>query len=90
MPTHFKLLRTIEFHETDAAGFVHFSQYFKFMEEAEHAFLRSLGVSVFEKGQGGDSWIGWPRIHAACQYKSHRGGNGRIDLTLRQTKPDNR
>ena len=43
MPYEFKLTRRIEFAETDMAGIVHFSNFFRMMEATEHAFFRSLG-----------------------------------------------
>jgi acyl-CoA thioester hydrolase len=59
--------RQVEFHETDLAGIVHFSNIFKWMEAAEHAFLRSLGVEVHARSAPGP---GWPRAHASCDYKA--------------------
>lgn len=44
----FRYERRVEFRDTDAAGMMHFSTYFTRMEEAEHAFLRSLGTSVWQ------------------------------------------
>ncbi|MFN6401026.1 MAG: acyl-CoA thioesterase [Planctomycetota bacterium] len=41
--------RRVEFAETDAAGIVHFSSFFLYMEQAEHALFRSLGLSIFCK-----------------------------------------
>ena len=38
--------RTVEFSETDMAGIVHYSNFFRYMESAEHAFFRALGFSV--------------------------------------------
>ena len=60
--------RMVEFRDTDAAGIVHFSAFFTFMEEAEHAFLRSLGWSVSQEHEG--KWISWPRVAAHCNYRS--------------------
>ncbi len=48
------------------AGLVHFSNYFRYMESAEHAFLRSLGLSVDLKGFGPGVCL--PRVHAECDY----------------------
>jgi acyl-CoA thioester hydrolase len=48
--------RRVLFHETDMAGIVHFSNFFKYMEEAEHSFMRSLGLRTTGKdpcGWGG-------------------------------------
>jgi YbgC/YbaW family acyl-CoA thioester hydrolase len=63
----FKLTRQVEFSETDMAGIAHFSVFFKFMEAAEHAFFRSLGFSIHSTGFTPP--IGWPRIHADCDFK---------------------
>jgi len=49
MPYEFKLTRRVEFAETDMAGIMHYSNYFRFMETAEHAFFRSLGLSIVTK-----------------------------------------
>ncbi|HEV7868303.1 MAG TPA: thioesterase family protein [Chthoniobacteraceae bacterium] len=67
MPYEFKLLRRVEFAETDMAGIVHFSNFFRMMEAAEHAFFRSLGFSIH--AHAADSTTGWPRVSAACDYQ---------------------
>ena len=64
MAYEFKLIRRIEFSETDMAGIVHFSNFFRMMESAEHAFFRSLGFSVHPEG----GTTGWPRVSATCDY----------------------
>ena len=56
--------RRVEFSETDMAGIVHFANFFRWMESAEHAFLRSLGYSVHPHGEG----TGWPRLKVSCDY----------------------
>ncbi len=68
MPYEFKATRLVEFSDTDMAGIMHFSNFFRFMETAEHAFYRSLGFSVVARGQV-DPPIGWPRVHAHCDYR---------------------
>lgn len=55
-------MRRVQFHETDAAGIVHFSRFFLYMEEAEHALWRAAGLSIV--GQG----AGWPRVSATFDY----------------------
>ena len=67
MPYEFKVVRRVEFSETDMAGIVHFSNFFRYMETAEHAFYRSLGFSVTLDHL--DPPLGFPRVHAACDYK---------------------
>jgi acyl-CoA thioester hydrolase len=39
----------VEFFETDLAGIVHFANYYRFMEQAEHAFFRALGLKIHDK-----------------------------------------
>jgi len=39
--------RRVEFCETDAAGICHFSSFFVYMEQAEHALFRYFGWSIF-------------------------------------------
>ena len=54
----------IAFGDTDASGWMHFPNIFKYVEAAEHAFLRSRGILVFDREEGG-----WPRIKVSCEYK---------------------
>lgn len=70
MTFEFKQSRRVQFAETDLAGIVHFSNFFRYMEEAEHAFYRSLGYSVHDMpGDAPGSRVGWPRVHASCDFK---------------------
>ncbi len=66
MAHQFKLTRQVEFADTDMAGIMHFSNFFRFMESAEHAFFRSLGLSVHCNIDG--QTIGWPRAEASCRF----------------------
>ena len=68
MAHEFKIVRRVEFSETDMAGIVHYSNFFRYMESAEHAFFRSLGYSVVTKQV--DPPVGWPRVHAECDFKA--------------------
>lgn len=68
MPYEFKLTRRIEFAETDMAGIVHFSNFFKMMEATEHAFFRSLGFTIH--GHDPVNTTGWPRVSASCDYRA--------------------
>lgn len=67
MAYEFRCKRLIEFADTDMAGIVHFSNFFRFMEATEHAFYRSLGIEVHPEFIEGN--VGWPRVHASCDYK---------------------
>ena len=66
MAYEFKITRRVEFSETDMAGIMHFSNFFRFMETAEGAFFRSLGYSVALSRNG--LAVGLPRVHAECDY----------------------
>lgn len=67
MPYEFKATRRVEFSDTDMAGIMHFANFFRFMETAEHAFYRSLGFSVVLKNF--DPPLGFPRVHVECDFK---------------------
>src|SRR2546428_8916 len=67
MPYEFKVRRRVEFSETDMAGIVHYSNFFRYMEAAEHEFFRSLGFSVVTRQV--DPPVGWPRVRAECDFK---------------------
>jgi len=56
----------VEFHDTDMAGIVHFSNFFRYMEEAEGAFLRSRGFHV--SWRDGEQRLGFPRVSASCDF----------------------
>ena len=66
MSSGFRYTRRVQFSETDLAGIAHFSAYFRFMEEAEHALWRAAGLSIGAAEVTG----GWPRVAAAFDYKS--------------------
>jgi len=68
MSAPFQIQRRVEFSETDAAGIAHFSVFFLYMEQAEHALLRHLGLSVMRSDE--DAVIGWPRVSAQCDFSS--------------------
>lgn len=69
MTTQFTTIRRVEFSDTDMAGIIHFANYYRYMEEAEHAFFRSLGLSIMQPQEDG-SVIGWPRVSAACSFEA--------------------
>lgn len=64
MTSAYRLTRRVQFHETDAAGIVHFSWFFRYMEEAEHALWRAAGLSIAAPG----AEIGWPRVAASFEF----------------------
>jgi acyl-CoA thioester hydrolase len=82
----FVYYRTIEFHETDAAGLVHFSNYFRFAEAAEHALYRSLDYPMMKREDA--TFYGWPRVRAQAKYSAplDNGDVIRIELGITEIK----
>jgi acyl-CoA thioester hydrolase len=62
--SEYTLHRRVAFHEVDSAGIVHFSVFFRYMEEAEHALWREAGLSIAAR----DANVGFPRVSAAFDY----------------------
>jgi YbgC/YbaW family acyl-CoA thioester hydrolase len=67
MACEFKHTRIVEFAETDMAGILHFANFFRYMEAAEHAFFRSLGLRVHTHEE--DGVFGWARGKAECTFR---------------------
>jgi YbgC/YbaW family acyl-CoA thioester hydrolase len=65
--TSFQTTRRVEFGDTDMAGIMHFSNFFRFMEVAETDFLRGRGLNVSWHADG-VKW-GFPRVSASCDYQ---------------------
>ena len=61
-----RIRRMVEFSDTDMAGIMHFANFFRFMEAAEHAYLRARGLSVSTEWQG--EHVSFPRVAASCDY----------------------
>ena len=97
MPSEFVYHRRVQFAETDMAGVMHFANYFRLMEEAEHGFWRSLGLSVVMRGEGGTGLggpapqdehaaaptISWPRVAVSCEYLAPARFDDPLELTVR-------
>lgn len=66
-PTEFTITRRVEFHETDAAGLMHFSNFYRWMEVCEHEWFRALGLAIMSTGADGCS-RGWPRRDSTCTH----------------------
>jgi len=62
----FTLRRRVQFYETDAAGIVHFSWFFRYMEEAEHALWREAGLSI----SPADGIVGYPRVALSVDFSA--------------------
>ena len=88
--THLTLptILLVEFAETDMAGIVHFAHFFRWMESAEHAFLRSLGFSVHPTQS--EAVSGWPRLKVECTYRNPLRFEQEVEVVLRVAEVRNR
>jgi acyl-CoA thioester hydrolase len=59
----YTLQRRVNFYEADQAGIVHFSNYYRYMEEAEYGLWRSAGVNLEPTGE-----YAFPRVAASFEY----------------------
>ena len=76
--SEYTLRRRVHFYETDTAGIVHFSNFFRYMEEAEHALWREVGLSISKR-----SGVGFPRIAASFEYHRPLRVEDEFDVRLR-------
>lgn len=61
-PAAFRIIRRIQFADTDAAGVAHFSRLLVMVEEAEHDFLRSLQIPILTESSA------WPCVALDVNY----------------------
>ncbi|WP_269525583.1 acyl-CoA thioesterase [Coraliomargarita parva] len=72
--------RQIEFSETDMAGLVHFSNYFRYMEIAERDFFEAVGIDLIHSKPG--DVVGWPRVRVDCKFAEPLRFGDHIDIHL--------
>jgi YbgC/YbaW family acyl-CoA thioester hydrolase len=69
--------RRVQFYEVDAAGIVHFSWYFRYMEEAEHGLWRSAGLPIdLKRG------VGFPRVAANFDFRRPLRFSDEFDVSI--------
>ncbi len=71
----------VEFADTDLAGLMHFANFFRFVESAEHAFFRSLGFRIHTAT--GSAHTGWPRVDVTCKYHRPARFEQTLEICLR-------
>lgn len=77
----FTTRRRVEFRDTDAAGIVHFSAFFFWMESVEHEMLRAAGVAVVDRGADGVD-ASWPRVSVSCDYLAAARFGDEVDVSV--------
>jgi acyl-CoA thioester hydrolase len=80
MAYQFKIRRIVEFSDTDMAGIVHHAVYYRYMESAEHAFFRSLGLSVAPPKTPAS--VGWPRVHTEADFSAPLRFEDEVEIQL--------
>jgi acyl-CoA thioester hydrolase len=84
MQHRFVTREMVQFSDTDMAGIMHFANYARFIERAEHAFFRSLGLSIFESPEvipDGER-VGWPRVHFSCDFHAPLRFEDEVEVEL--------
>ena len=81
MTTTFTTRRRVEFCETDLAGIVHFANFYRYMEQAEHEWFRSLGLKIHGTLPDG-TVFGWPRVAASCSFRSPAHYDDEIEVRV--------
>jgi len=75
--SEYTLRRRVNFYEVDQAGVVHFSNYYRYMEEAEYGLWRTAGVSL--EPEGGH---GFPRVAASFDFHAPLRFDEEFDVLL--------
>jgi len=71
--------RTVEFHETDAAGILHFINVLRYFEIAQTHYLKSVGLVLFDP----DMNVRWPVLNAECNFTSPLRFGDEVEIELR-------
>jgi acyl-CoA thioester hydrolase len=80
--SEYRLRRRVQFVEVDSAGIVHFSHFFRYFEEAEHALWREAGLMIARRGAG----VVFPRVSATFDYHAPLHLEEEFDVTVRIVK----
>ena len=59
--------RRVEFMDTDVAGIVHFTAFFRYMETAEHELMRAVGMPV--EVLRVERKLGFPRVSCSFDFR---------------------
>lgn len=76
----FKRSFRVHWVDTDTAGVMHFSNFFRYFEACEEEFYRSLSLPLTEVRDRFGVLL--PRVEAHCQYKAACRFDELIDVTL--------
>ena len=77
--SEYRICRRVQFYEVDSAGIVHFSWFFRYMEEAEHAMWRAARLSIAPPGAD----VAFPRVSARFDYHQPLHFEEEVDVQIR-------
>ena len=77
--SEFVYKRRVQYRETDASGLAHFTAFFAYAEEAEHAMWRAAGLSV----EPHETEFGWPRVSATFDFRRPLRFEDEVEVRLR-------
>ena len=66
MAYEFHYRRLVHWQDTDLAGIIHYTNYFRYMDEAETEFYRSLGLHKLNDSR--KEHVTCPRVSASCNF----------------------
>jgi YbgC/YbaW family acyl-CoA thioester hydrolase len=84
----FKRSFRVHWVDTDIAGVMHFSNFFRYFEACEEEFYRSLSLPLTEIRDRFGLML--PRVDAHCQYKAACRFDEPIDVTLKVREVEER
>ncbi|MBI1353352.1 MAG: acyl-CoA thioesterase [Acidobacteria bacterium] len=76
----FRHTRRVHFQDTDLAGIIHFSNYFRYMEETETEFLYALGAQSGEADF--HEWFLSPRVGVQAEFLRPTRFGDKLDVML--------
>lgn len=81
MTHQIRIRRKVEFAETDMAGIVHFSNFFRYVEAAEAALFDQAGFPLIQSTA--EYAHGWPRVRASANFLAPLYFGDTIEVELR-------
>ena len=72
--------RKVYWQDTDMAGIIHFTNYFRYMEEVEIEFLSSLDLDPLKFAHKHNVWR--PRVSAQCDFKKTVSFGDELDIHI--------
>ena len=80
MAYEFYYRRLVHWQDTDLAGIIHYTNYFRYMDEAETEFYRSLGLHKLKDSSA--EGVTCPRVSASCDFVSPAVFGDELDIHL--------